>query len=300
MPERADIVLEGWDGDDLGSVTALIDRASPVDRFPLEQLREAVFDDMDFDRDLLIAARADGALTGAIAGIRRGERGYAKLFAVAPEWRRRGIGSRLLGELEDRLRQRGARTCRIFQDAPYYLRPGVDFLLTDLVSMLERRGYEQKYAACNMVVELAHARLDTTEAEAALATRGIAIRRLEHGDRDRLAAAAMSPNWRIEVTRSFQRAPISTHIALQDDAIVAFATHSVSGPAQFGPMQTDPSLRGLGIGALLLRRCLADLRSAGFTRCDIQWVGPKGFYADHVDARIDRCFWQYEKVLVAS
>lgn len=300
MPERADIVLDGWGSDGLGAVAALIDRASPVDRFPLDQLREAVFEDMDFDRALLIAAWANGALAGAIAGVRRGERGHAKLFAVAPEWRRRGIGSRLLGELEDRLGQRGARTCRIFHDAPYYLRPGVDFRLTDMVSMLERRGYEQKHAACNMVVDLTHARLDTSEAEVSLATRGIVIRRLEHGDRDHLAVAAMSPNWRVEVARSFRRAPISTHIALQGDAIVAFATHSVSGPAQFGPMQTDPSLRGLGIGALLLRRCLADLRSAGFPRCDIQWVGPKGFYADHVGARIDRCFWQYEKALAPS
>jgi predicted N-acetyltransferase YhbS len=62
-------------------------------------------------------------------------------------------------------------------------------------------------------------------------------------------------------------------------------------------MGTNPELRGKGIGALLLRRCLADLEAAGHRGCDIQWVGPKGFYADHVGAVIHRCYWQYEKSL---
>jgi hypothetical protein len=56
-------------------------------------------------------------------------------------------------------------------------------------------------------------------------------------------------------------------------------------------------LRGAGIGATLLRRCLADLRDAGQASADIQWVGPIGFYARHVGAELSQCFWQFERQL---
>jgi GNAT superfamily N-acetyltransferase len=288
--------------DELEAVADLLDEASTFDRFPLQQLLENTLGDSGFDPELLLGVREGDRLVAAAVGVTRPELGHVKLFVVHPERRRQGVGSALLAELEARLAARGAKSVRFFADAPHYLRPGVDFRDTPFVSFLERRRYEQRRAVCNMAADLSTARLDTAADEARLRAAGFEVRRLATADADAFEAYMLerwTPGWRTEAMRSLRREPVSTHVALRDGRIVGFATHSVSGPGQFGPMGTNQELRGQGVGAVLLRRCLADQREAGFAECDIQWVGPKGFYADHVGARISRCFWQYERELRA-
>ncbi|HEY3078865.1 MAG TPA: GNAT family N-acetyltransferase [Chloroflexota bacterium] len=286
--------------DELEAVVDLLDVASTFDRFPLQQVLEATLDDPGVDPELLLGVRDGERLIAAAVGVTRPELGQVKIFVVHPEHRRQGIGSALLAELEKRLAARGAKSVRFFADAPHYLRPGVDFRDTPFISFLERRRYEQRRAVCNMLSDLATARLDTAADEARLGTAGFEIRRLAQADAaafEEYLLERWTPGWRTEAMRSLRRNPVSTHVARRDGRIVGFASHSVSGPGEFGPMGTNQELRGQGVGAVLLRRCLADQREAGFAESDIQWVGPKGFYADHVGARVSRCFWQYERPL---
>ncbi|MBX6773545.1 MAG: GNAT family N-acetyltransferase, partial [Chloroflexi bacterium] len=142
--------VECWEQSDLVEVVRLLDEASPVDRFQVDQVREAVFDDLDLDPALLLCVRVGGRIVGAAAALVRPPRGsgsgsgpvgFLKLLAVHPEMEGQGIGSALLAEAERRLADRQARAVRVFGDAPYYLRPGVDFRLTRLVCLLQRRGY---------------------------------------------------------------------------------------------------------------------------------------------------------------
>jgi hypothetical protein len=48
--------------------------------------------------------------------------------------------------------------------------------------------------------------------------------------------------------------------------------------------------RGSGVGAVLLRRCLADQRALGLATAQICWVGPVAFYARTVGAYLERTF----------
>jgi mycothiol synthase len=295
--------VQTWRDDQLEAVVALLNRASAYATFPLDQIRENLASDRGAEPDLRLAVRRGRDPIAAAAGTRRGEVAYVKLLAVDPSARRQGVGSALLAELERRLVAAGATTLRVFADAPHYLRPGVDFRDTPFVSFLERRGFQQRRAVCNMTADLATAPLDTAADEARLSEQGFEVGRLRADEAepfDRYLAERWGESWRVEGMASLRRDPISTHVARRDGRIVGFATHSVSGPGQFGPMGTDQELRGRGVGAVLLRRCLADQRAAGLPECDIQWVGPKGFYADHVGARITTCYWQYEKALGAA
>ena len=302
-------VLDTWNEGQLDEVVRLLNAASPFDRFEQDSVREAVFDDPDYAPDLLLAVREGGAIVAAAAGVVRRARGddppgpvagYVKLLAVAPAWQGRGIGSQVLREVEERLARAGAATIRIFGDAPGYLRPGVDFRLTRFVCLLLRRDYRSARNAVNMLVDLARADLDTAADEERLIAQGIEVRSLAPADADafeQYMGQEWNWRWQAEVLRTLKRDPVTTHIALRDGQIVGFAAHSVAGPGQFGPMGTRPELRGLGIGATLLRRCLVDLRAAGHATADIQWVGPIGFYARHVGAELSQCFWQFERQL---
>lgn len=303
------ISLTPWTTSQIDDVVNLLNEASPFDSFEREHVREVIFDDPDYAPNLLVCARSGGDMIGVAAAVARPDRnadsphapvGFVKLFAVAPASRQRGIGTQLLTAVEQQLGQTGVEMIRIFGSAPSFLRPGVDFRLTPFVCFLLKHGYRSQRNAVNMEVQLEKADLDTASDEARLGSLGFTVRRLETADAEAFETYMQerwSWNWKTEACRSLRRNPVSTHIAIRDGAIVGFASHSVSGPGQFGPMGTNAELRGQGVGAVLLKRCLADLRERGHTVADIQWVGPIGFYAEHVGAVLTRCFWQFEKSL---
>jgi GNAT superfamily N-acetyltransferase len=60
-------------------------------------------------------------------------------------------------------------------------------------------------------------------------------------------------------------------------------------------MGTLDAERRRGIGAVLLKRCLADIREAGHDSAQIGWTGPVQFYQRTVGAKPDRVFWLYRK-----
>ncbi|MGD9142343.1 MAG: GNAT family N-acetyltransferase [Dehalococcoidia bacterium] len=65
------------------------------------------------DGDLLLVAERDGQIIGTVMGGWDGWRGNIYRLAVLPEYRRRGIGSALVSEVEDRLKSRGVKKISI-------------------------------------------------------------------------------------------------------------------------------------------------------------------------------------------
>ena len=60
------------------------------------------------DADLFLVAEQDGVVVGAVLGGFDGRMGSINRLAVAEEWRRGGLASRLVEAVEDRLRSKGA------------------------------------------------------------------------------------------------------------------------------------------------------------------------------------------------
>jgi ribosomal protein S18 acetylase RimI-like enzyme len=63
------------------------------------------------DPDLFLVAEAGDQLRGTVRGGFDGRRGMVYHLAVSQPFRRKGIGSRLMAELEDRLRGKGCLRC---------------------------------------------------------------------------------------------------------------------------------------------------------------------------------------------
>jgi ribosomal protein S18 acetylase RimI-like enzyme len=299
--------ISPWTIEDVDDVARALNAASLYDQFSIDQIREAVFDDPDLDPNLLLCRRVDGEIAAVIAAVvRRGttadseRKSFVKLIGVAPRWQRRGWGTRLLAEVERRLATRGVRVVRVFADSPSHLLPGVDYRLTSLVSLLDRHGYEPEWPAVNMGADLTRAPLETSDEEKRLISAEVQISRLALDEAEAFQVYLASQwhwEWQIEPMRSLRRDPVSCFVATIQGEFVGFAAYDIGGAGSFGPMGVRSDLRRHGIGGVLLKRCLADMRDKGYATADIQWVGPISFYARQVGARISRCFLQMAKRL---
>jgi mycothiol synthase len=294
---------------DLPALLDLCQRALPHDEFTLPLLRRRIFGDPEFAPQLQIAAFEGERLAGAMLGLRRahdeGYGGALNLFAVDPPFRRQGLATRLLRELEERLRAEGAGSLVVGGAAPNYLWPGLDLRYTPAYCLLERNGYSVTgNNAVNMLVELPTRDWDTSAEEARLAADGFEIRRLEERDREAFSAyltANWSRWWHDEGMNGYENNPVSVHIALRDGQICAFAAYNVEAfDGGFGPTGTDESLRGKGIGRVLFHRCMRDLQQQGLAACEVCWTGPISFYARVADAWIHRSFYRMAKDLQGS
>jgi transitional endoplasmic reticulum ATPase len=92
---------------DLGSAVQLLEALRGVpDSAPMETAQFIA--DVN-DGAVVVVALADGALVGLASARVAGDRAWTQLVAIAPAWRRRGIGSALARGLEERLLHLGVR-----------------------------------------------------------------------------------------------------------------------------------------------------------------------------------------------
>ena len=127
---RDDILISEFANDDYPGVHVLWQRAGlwmrPSDGPEATALK------LERDPALFLVARdGDGAIVGTVMGGWDGRRAYVYHLAVLPERLREGIGSRLMDELEERLRRLGAVKAKLQ-------------ILTDNEAsraFFERRGY---------------------------------------------------------------------------------------------------------------------------------------------------------------
>jgi GNAT superfamily N-acetyltransferase len=276
------------------------------DQLTIPLLQEKIFDDPDYCPKMTLIALDHSQIVSFMQGVTRpkGEkrRGWLKLFATAKNYRRQGLATQLFKRIEAEMIQQGTDAISILDSNPNYLTPGLDPFYTEAVAFVERHGFKRFADTSNLKAELTNQNFDTTAGEADALKRGISIRRATKTDLPVVIAFLEKyfAAWVYEVSNSFKSDPIALHLAFLGNELVAFSGHNGNNfnTGWFGPMGTDPTKRGLGIGGILLKRCLQDDQNAGFAFSIIPWVGPIPFYMHYADAHVYRVFWRYEKKLV--
>jgi predicted N-acetyltransferase YhbS len=212
------------------------------------------------------------------------------------------VGASLLASMEELLAGRGAATIVLAGNPPVYLWPGVDARYTAMTCLAARAGYKRYADEVDMAVHLPTTDLECGPDIGRLAAAGLTVRRAERTESERLvgwlrAGPWGQSTWPEEAAATLTRQPAGCHVACRGAEYVGFACHGSVRRGWFGPMGTLPLERGQGIGSILLRCCLSDMRTAGQQVARIGWVGPIQFYARVVGARIERVYWLYRKIL---
>jgi ribosomal protein S18 acetylase RimI-like enzyme len=129
---------------DYAAVYALWQGAGPgVSLRPSDRLEE-VAKKLSRDPDLFLVAEEEGEIVGVIMGAWDGRRGWLHHLAVAEPWRRQGVGTALLEEVERRLRAKGCLKVNLLvrQDN------------VEAIRLYERLGYQRMTGIIAMGKEL--------------------------------------------------------------------------------------------------------------------------------------------------
>jgi len=239
-----------------------------------------------------------GFIQGVIRDIRGTRYGYIKLMAVEKDYRRKGVATALYQQLEGIFTGQNVDVVRIY-DVPFnYFMPGIDPRYTPALCWAMRQGFERFGDTSNLRVDL-NQDWDMADKEVALLSSNIEVRRARPKDLQAVLDFVQEEwaLWLNEVKMAFKDERPSIHIALLNGEVKAFSAHNANnkGTGWFGPMGTHPDLRGKGLGAVLLKRCLHDMKEMGLSHSIIPWVGPIDFYSWHTNAQVHRVFWRYEK-----
>lgn len=270
-------------------------------------VREKTLGAKDCVADWCLGAEVGGRLAGFAVGclgtLSDGkQKGHIRLMVVDPAFRRAGVGTALLLELESRMRARGVAAISTMDVPANYFMPGVDFRYTEAYCFLHKHGYRVAGENHNLLADVsvdAWPSLDSDVTD--FAADGFDVRRARPEDGAAIHAfiGAHWPGWHAEADGALENAPCTMYVAMQAGRCLAFAGYQGNNKALnwFGPMGTDPATRGKGIGGVLLRLCLRDLARQGWRTAIIPWVGPIRFYARYCGAKLDRSFWVYAKEL---
>lgn len=290
---------------DFKQVLELLQNNMEYDSISEEVLNEKLSGDPGWNADSTFVAEKNGNIVGFMQGVFRdvcGVRyGYIKLMTVEKQSRKQGIAKAMYFQLEKYFENINVDAVRIYDVPLNYFMPGIDPRYTAAVCFAERMGFVRNGDTSNLDVELQNQDWSIDSKIDKLKSNNIEVARATDADRTELTELLGNDwkLWQYEVDRALESTPPSIHIARLNGKIRAFSAHNANnkGTGWFGPMLTHDDLRGKGIGEVLLKLCLQDMKDEGLEKSIIPWVGPIPFYAHHANAKVARVFWRYEKKL---
>lgn len=308
-----------------GDDTVILDLwriALPSDPIDPDTFAVKILADPNFDPAGLFIAVLDRSPVGFVLALRRrvplgpdgdleADMGWITVFGVAPKARRRGVASILFDRAESFLKSHGRSRVEVSTYAPNYFWPGVDpDRYPEAEEFLKARGYRRLYPAVAMDKNLVGFAVpdDVLAAKRKREEEGY---RFEHLTPRYLRALiefnerVFYPDWSRAMRESvLRRIPWDrTWIALSPaDAISGFSQFGAYDhvPDRFGPFGVDESLRGTGLGKVLLYLTLEDMAARGFHNTWFLWTGertPAGHLYRRAGFSVTRTFNIFQRTL---
>ncbi len=287
----------------LNAVYELFKRNESFYSIPLDYFRRGTFGDEDFDPDLalVLADPKTNNIIAALIAVNRAENCCIKALIVDKQFKRQGIGKKMLKEIINRAKNKNEHISFINFGAspPNYWLTGVDLRHTDLLFFLKKNRFKLRETRQNLTVPLKNLDLNPSSEK-----KGFQYERVQTKDFEELLEFVRNnyghSSWPEEVQISLIYNPPTTFVAKNKGGqIIGWATHGIQFPGAFGPTGVLYTLQGKGIGSELLKWCLWDIKQSGLERCTIMWVvgNTIKFYSKSIGAYISPVFYEMTKKL---
>ncbi|MEP6984094.1 MAG: GNAT family N-acetyltransferase [Chloroflexota bacterium] len=285
--------IRPYRGTDEAQLLAVWHRAMTHDRIDQAVFRTKVLLDPNFrPENLLVAVEAD-QVVGFVLAITRQvplylqglepQKSWITAFGVHPDFRHRGIGTALFKRVLERLKLDGRKTVEISPYVPNYFAPGVDSdKYTGTVGFLQNVfGFETIEKPISMGINLNNFQIPTEILELEqrrVREDDLIIRSVIGADLPELMPF-IHENFGWDWYRHLQEylveyfgdseRQICFLVAVLKGKIVGFCGQRRE---RFGPFGVDASVRNLGIGRILLFRCLAEMSARQFYYTYFMWT----------------------------
>jgi len=290
---------------DFKQVLEFLNKNLEFDSISSDILFEKLYKDPNFDVKNVHIAEINNKIIGFIQGVMRDIKdlryAYVKLFAVDKAYRRQGIGTKLYNKVYEYFLKQNVNIIRVYDVPLNYFMPGIDPRYTAGLCFFEKLGFKKFDETCNLKVDLQKKDWITNNDIDKFKHQNIIVKRIKSHEEDELFDFIKEEwaLWEHEVKIALSSNPPAVFIAQFEGKIKAFSAYNGNnlGTAWFGPMGTHPDLRGKGIGGILLKFCLQDMKDQDFKYSTIPWVGPISFYSHYAGAVVDRVFWRYQFIV---
>lgn len=270
-------------------------QAMPADGITEKVLIDRILTDVNFDPEGLFVAEEEGRIVGGLVAVLRKtpmagtdlepHNGWVTAFFVHPDARRRGTGKALMDAADTYFRRHQRTTIYFASYAPNYFVPGIDRVTYPAgAQLLEAQGFKKLYQAAAMDKTLVGFVVpdDVKRVEAERRQENYVIENLTLPYLARVIAfidREFDPDWSRAIRDALKGGvPMSRIlIARHGTEVVGFCLYGgYDGVGErFGPFGVAESLRGTGLGKVLLYRCLEQMRHEGLHTAWFLWTGEK-------------------------
>ncbi len=280
---------------------------------PLKYFKRATLGDTQYNENLTVVATETS--TQKIAAFFMGttrksmilkfkENCFLKFFVVKKDLRRNGLATRILDKLYGRFKEEGKKgKISALTTPPDYWFSGVNPKFTPAYFWLKSVGFKRKRfhnrTRQDLYVNLQDNTVIDNFQENPVKEKGKYI--FERVSKQyfnktyEFVKEEFFGDWCEEAKLSFSNEPPTTYIAIEKytDEVVGFATYNAQFYGSFGPTGIKKELRGKGIGSILLKWTLLDMKANGQKKCQILWVvgDTVKYYSKVVNAYIGEIYF---------
>lgn len=275
---------------DAAALSRLTTVAMPQDGVSCQWFTENVILDINFDPHGLLVAEDAGTPVGFVYAVAACLNptsdptvgGWLTIGAVHPSYQGRGIAATLLQRAVDYLSGQGAAWMNVSAYPPAYFVPGLDeHAYPEATRLLARQGFSRLYTASAMALELS---TYSTPADVRTLTRQRIVEGYQIGAAGPddlpevldLARQEFASDWADAIRDAVLRYGYvgRVRIVRAGQRVVGFAIYGAYRglPERFGPFGVDSSLRGTGLGKILLHDTLTAMRAEGAHSAWFLWT----------------------------
>lgn len=296
------------------NILKLWNECLPKDPMTPLRFRNLVLLDANFDPEGLRLAFDGGRLAGCAYAVRRQlpmhgteletANGWILFFFVSPAYRRQGIGTTLMQQALQFLKECGRTNVYFSSYAPNYILPGIDeATYPEGYQFLIKQGFKKLYSPIAMDRSLVGYKMpeDVRSLQREREAEGYTFRTAQDGDLYELiqfATNRFNPDWGRAIREGLlQNLKMSQIFVCRDPQkkLVGFCLYGgYEGILErFGPFGVDPDSQGRGLGKILLNLCLEAMRAEGLHNVWFLWTGettPAGYLYKRTGFEVTRRF----------
>lgn len=286
------ITIRPMETSDVGTIVQGWNCSLVHNQVSAERFEDVIPNDPNHEKGASLVAIHDEKIIGFITAVAREgvlgadnkgrpqekDRGYIRGIFVLEEFRRQGIGTKLLNETAKYLRSKGKSSIWITIYTGRYFFPGVDLRYEAGVKFFENSGFRRDHVINDLDLDLTDLRISEYQKDARrrMADFGAHVEDYDPSMLDRMKIFVEKANmtaWFPEGWENGFRKSGNKVVAIKGEDIIGWASYSPrAGTAGFGPIAVLGETRGHGIGSCLLLECVLQMKDAGADRVTAGWA----------------------------